>query len=104
MLSDQESTGDLLRELDRASEVIGILEQASQELRVIIDWDESIRQNSWRHKQLQSILQQLASERAKQKSLALRIEKLQALAVMGAGRAKFEGRRRESPQQASPGR
>jgi hypothetical protein len=94
MLSDQESTGDLLRELDRVSVVIGILEQASQELRVIIDWDEAIRQNSWRHKQLQSIVEQLASERAKQRSLALRIEKLKAMAVMGSGR---EGRR-SAPQ------
>ena len=72
------SLKELRHDLDQTRGVIDILERASQELTTIIDWDQAIRRNPLRQRQLHSISEQLAIARGKQTSLARMIEKLDA--------------------------
>ena len=66
---------DLHHDLD---ETQGILERASRELSTIIEWDEGLRKNPLRHRQLASIGEQLATARGKQTSVARMIESLES--------------------------
>ena len=70
---------DLRHYLDETNAVINILEQASRELTTIIGWDEAVRKNPLRQRQLSSIGEQLAIARGRQSSIASMIEQLEAL-------------------------
>ncbi len=72
------SLEDLHHDLDEAQGVINILERASRELSTIIDWDEGLRKNPLRHRQLVSIGAQLGIARGKQTSIARTIEGLES--------------------------
>jgi hypothetical protein len=67
---------ELRHDLDETTGVIDILERASQELSTIIDWDEAVRRNPLRQRQLHSIGEQLALARDKRTSLARMIAKM----------------------------
>ena len=69
---------DLRHDLDETNGVIDILERASQELTTIIGWDEAVRKNPLRQRQLSSIGEQLAIARGQQSSIASMIEQLDA--------------------------
>ena len=56
-------TEDLRHDLDETNGVINILERASRELTTIIGWDEAVRKNPLRQRQLSSIGEQLAIPR-----------------------------------------
>ena len=71
------SLGELHQNLHETENVIGILERASQELTTIINWDDSVRSNPLRGRQLSSISEQLAIERGRKTSLARQIERLE---------------------------
>ena len=70
------SLKELRHDLDQTRGVIDILERASQELTTIIDWDQAIRRNPLRQRQLHSISEHLAIARGKRTSLARMIENL----------------------------
>ncbi len=72
------SLEELRHDLDETRGVIDILERASQELSTIIDWDESVRRNPLRHRQLHSIGEQLTIARGKRTSLAQMIETIES--------------------------
>ncbi len=74
------SLEELRHDLDQTKGVIDILERASQELATIIDWDEAVRRNPLRQRQLHSIRAQLALARSKRTSLSHIIEEVQARA------------------------
>ena len=69
------SLKDLHHDLDETQGIINILERASRELSTIIDWDEEIRKNPLRHRQLASIGEQPAIARGKRTSVARMIER-----------------------------
>jgi hypothetical protein len=69
------SLEDLHHDLDETQGIINILERASRELSTIIDWDEGIRKNPLRHRQLASVGEQLAIARGKRTSVARMIER-----------------------------
>ena len=71
------SLDDLRHDLDETRGVIDILERASQELTTILDWDEAVRRNPSRQRQLHSIGEQLTLARGKRTSLARLIEKME---------------------------
>ncbi len=71
---------DLHHDLDETQGVINILERASQELSTIIDWDEALRKNPLRRRQLVSIGEQLAIARGRQTSITRMIERLETRA------------------------
>ena len=71
------SVDDLRRDLDKTNGVVNILERASRELTTIIGWDEAVRTNPLRRRQLSAIEAQLAAARGKKASLARQIERLQ---------------------------
>lgn len=104
MRDDRDSIADLLHELDKTKEVIDILERASQELRLIIDSDEAVRQNPLRRRQLLSIGEHLAIARVKKTSLTLMIERLQARVIMGRSLPRNEGAHRKLLALAGHGR
>jgi hypothetical protein len=68
---------ELRQNLRETENVINILERASQELTTIIKWDDAVRCNPLRGRQLTSIGEQLAIERGRKTSLARQIERLQ---------------------------
>jgi hypothetical protein len=68
---------ELRQNLRETETVISILERASQELVTIIKWDDSVRANPLRGRQLTSISEQLAIARGRKTSLARKIERLQ---------------------------
>jgi hypothetical protein len=68
----------LHHDLDETQGIVNILERASQELSTIIEWDEGLRKNPLRHRQLASIGEQLAIARGKQTSIARMIERLES--------------------------
>ncbi len=68
---------ELRQNLRETESIINILERASQELRTIINWDDSVRSNPLRGRQLTSICEQLAIERGRKTSLARQIGRLQ---------------------------
>ncbi len=70
------SLKELRHDLDQTRGVIDILERASKELTTIIDWDQTIRRNPLRQRQLHSISEQLAIARGKRTSLARMSENL----------------------------
>jgi hypothetical protein len=70
------SLEELRHDLDETTGVIDILERASQELSTIIDWDEAVRRNPLRQRQLHSIGEQLALARDKRTSLTRMIAKM----------------------------
>ena len=72
------SVDDLRRDLDRTNGVVNILERASRELTTIIGWDEGVRTNPLRQRQLSTIERQLALARGKQSSITRRIKHLEA--------------------------
>jgi hypothetical protein len=72
------SLKDLHHDLDETQGIINILERASRELSTIIDWDEGLRKNPLRHRQLASIGEQIAIARGKQTSVARMIERLES--------------------------
>jgi hypothetical protein len=71
------SLGKLRQDLHETESVINILERASRELTTIIDWDDSVRSNPSRGRQLTSIGEQLAIARGRQTSLVREIERVQ---------------------------
>ena len=71
------SLEDLHHDLDETQDIINTLERASRGLSTIIDWDEGLRKNLLRHRQLASIGEQLAIARGKQMSVARMIERLE---------------------------
>ena len=71
---------ELRQDLHETECVINILERASQELTTIINWDNSVRSDPSRGRQLTSIGEQLAIARGRQTSLARQIERLQTMA------------------------
>jgi hypothetical protein len=71
------SLAELRQTLNETESVIGILERASRELTTIIDWDDSVRSNPLRGRQLSSIGRQLAVERHRKSSLCYQIERLE---------------------------
>jgi hypothetical protein len=77
MRSGRVSLDELRHDLDETTGVIDILERASQELTTILDWDEDVRRNPLRHRQLHSIGEQLTLARGKRTSLSLMIEKME---------------------------
>jgi hypothetical protein len=74
------SLEELRHDLDQTKGVIDILERASQELATIIDWDEAVRRNPLRQRQLHSIRAQLALACSKRTSLSHIIEEAQGRA------------------------
>ncbi|MGA7195734.1 MAG: hypothetical protein WB647_05710 [Roseiarcus sp.] len=78
MSGGTQSLADLHQNLRETDGFISILESASRELKIIIDWDESVRPDPQRGHQLTSIAEQLAIARVKRTVLARRIERLQA--------------------------
>ena len=72
------SLEDLHHDLDETQGIVNILERASRELSTIIDWDEGLRKNPLRHRQLASIGEQLVIARGKQTSVARMIERLES--------------------------
>jgi hypothetical protein len=72
------SLEDLHQDLPETEGIVNILERASRELSTIIDWDEGLRKNPLRHRQLASIGEQLAIARGKQTSVARMIERLES--------------------------
>ncbi len=77
MRGDRFSLEELRHDLDETRGVIDILERASRELSTIIDWDEAVRRNPLRQRQLHSIGEQLALARGKRTSLAQMIDKME---------------------------
>ena len=77
MLGRRSSLEELRHDLDETRGVIDILERASRELTTIIDWDEAVRRNPLRHRQLHSISEQLDLARAKKISLSRMIREVQ---------------------------
>ena len=71
---------ELRQNLRETESVINILERASQELTTIINWDDSVRSNPLRARQLSSISEQLAIEHGRKTSLARQIERLETRA------------------------
>ncbi len=71
------SLKELRQDLRETESVINILERASQELTTIINWDDSVRSNPLRGRQLTCIGEQLAIARGKKTSLAREIERIQ---------------------------
>ena len=71
---------ELRQDLHETECVINILERASQELTTIINWDDSVRSDPSRGRQLTSIGEQLAIARGRQTSLARQIERLHSRA------------------------
>ncbi len=71
------SLEDLHHDLDETQDIINTLERASRDLSTIIDWDEGLRKNLLRHRQLASIGEQFAIARGKQMSVARMIERLE---------------------------
>jgi hypothetical protein len=80
------SLEELCHDLDETTGVIEILGRAGQELRAIIDWDEAVRQNPPRQRQLQSICEQLYIARGKRKSLAQMFGRLHLVTTQPAER------------------
>ena len=78
MASSAPSIAALRHDLDETNGVINILERASRELTTIISFDEGVRKNPLRQRQLSSIAEQLASARSRQSSIARMIAQLQA--------------------------
>jgi hypothetical protein len=78
MGSSAHSVKDLRHDLDETNGVINILERASRELTTIIGWDEAVRKNPLRQRQLSSIGEQLEIARGRQSSIARTIEQLEA--------------------------
>jgi len=72
------SVKDLRHDLDETNGFINILERASRELTTIIGYDEAVRKNPLRERQLSSIAEQLATARSRQSSIARMIEQLEA--------------------------
>ncbi len=68
---------DLRHDLEETNGVINILERASQELTTIIGWDEAVRKNPLRQRQLSSIGERLEIARGRQSSIARTIEQLE---------------------------
>ena len=68
---------ELRQNLNETEGFISVLESASRELTIIIDWDDSVRPIPERGRQLTSIAEQLAIARVKRAALARRIERLQ---------------------------
>ena len=68
----------LHHDLEETQGIINILERASRELSTIIDWDEGLRKNPLRHRQLASIGEQIAIARGKQTPVARMIERLES--------------------------
>ena len=81
MRSGSLSLKELRHDLDETRGVIDILERASQELGTILDWDEAVRRNPLRQRQLRSIGEQLALARGKRSSLARLIEEREGRAL-----------------------
>jgi hypothetical protein len=77
MRGETQSLADLGHDLRETEGFISILESASRELKIIIDWDDSVRPDPQRGQQLTSIAEQLAIARVKKAALARRIERLQ---------------------------
>jgi hypothetical protein len=77
MRDGAQSLADLSQDLRETEGFISILECASRELKIIIDWDDSVRPDPQRGRQLTSIAEQLAIARVKKAALARRIERLQ---------------------------
>ena len=77
MRGETQSLADLSQDLRETEGFISILESASRELKIIIDWDDSVRPDPQRGHQLTSIAEQLAIARVKKAALARRIERLQ---------------------------
>ena len=71
---------ELRQNLGETEGVIRILERAGQELTRIINWDDSVRSNPLRGRQLTSIGEQLAIARDRKTSLARQIEWLKTQA------------------------
>ena len=69
---------DLRHYLDETNGVINILERASRELTTIMRWDEAVRKNPLRQRQLSLIGEQLAIARGRQSSIASMIAELEA--------------------------
>ena len=80
MGSSAPSVAALRHDLDETNGVINILERASRELTTIISFDEGVRKNPLRHRQLSSIAEQLATARRRQSTIARVIEQVEALA------------------------
>jgi hypothetical protein len=78
MGSSAHSVEDLRHDLEETNGVINILERANQELTTIIGWDEAVRKNPLRQRQLSSIGEQLEIARGRQSSIARTIEQLEA--------------------------
>ncbi len=78
MGSSAHSVEDLRHDLEETNGVINILERANQELTTIIGWDEAVRKNPLRQRQLSSIGEQLEIARGRQSSIARTIEQLVA--------------------------
>jgi hypothetical protein len=76
MRGGTQSLADLSQDLRETEGFISILECASRELKIIIDWDDSVRPDPQRGRQLTSIAEQLAIARVKRTVLARRIERL----------------------------
>ncbi len=73
----EHSLKELRQNLRETESIIDILERASQELTAIITWDDSVRSNPLRGRQLTSIGEQLAIARGRKTSLAREIEQIQ---------------------------
>ena len=72
------SVEDLRHDLDETTGVVNILERASRELTTIIGFDEAVRKNPLRQRQLSSIAERLATARSRQSSIARLIAQREA--------------------------
>ena len=78
MSGSRRSLQDLRQDLDETNGLINILERARGELTTIIGYDEAVRKNPLRQRQLSSITEQLTIARGRRSSIARVIEQLEA--------------------------
>lgn len=77
MAGGRHSLTELRQDLHETENVINILERASRELTAIINWDDSMRSNPLRGRQLTCIGDELAVARGRKSSLARTIERIE---------------------------
>jgi len=100
MSDSRRSLQDLRQDLDETNGVIDILERASRELTTIVGYDEVVRKNPLRQRQLSSITEQLTIARGRRSSIARVIEQLEARSHRRADEVRIRAGTGRSPGQA----
>src|SRR5271165_5402324 len=74
----------LHHDLDETQGIVNILERARQELSILIDWDEGLRKNPLRHRQL-GLHRRAARDRARQTDVDSANDRKAGIAAVSAG-------------------